>query len=155
MILPCLGKNRVKGRNLGTKFDFKKSKIWHLIPNLTLKMAKSCKSDITSGFLDLIVHHGENSRQIRENKIESNLTSKIKIHDLWSHFWPWRWQNHANLTWPVNFSTSKILLMNFSDKSKKKISERCYKKRNVSKNSVVTKSVVTKSGDFLLQKAYF
>ena len=128
---------------------------WQLIPILTLKMAKSCKSDMTSGFLDLIVHPGENFRQIRENKIGPNLTSKVKIHDLWSHFWPLRWQNHANLTWPVNFSTAKTFLGNFSVKSKIKISERCYKKRNFSKNSVVTKSVVTKRGDFLLQKAYF
>ena len=45
-------------------------------------MAKSWKSDLTSGFLDLKVHLGENFRQIREKKFGPNLTSKVKIHDL-------------------------------------------------------------------------
>ena len=113
-------KNRVKGRYFRIKFDFKKSKIRHLIPILTLKMDKSCKSDVASGFLDLKVHPGEIFRQNRENKIGPNFTSKVEIHDLWSHFWPWRWRNHANLTWPVNFPTLKTLLGNFSAKSKRK-----------------------------------
>ena len=45
-------------------------------------MAKSCKYDLTSGFLDLKVHPGETFRQIRDKKFGPNLTSKIKIHDL-------------------------------------------------------------------------
>ena len=36
-----------------TKFDFKSQNSWSLIPFLSLKMTKSCKSDITSEFLDL------------------------------------------------------------------------------------------------------
>ena len=50
-----------------------------------------------------------------------NLTSKSQNFDLWPHFWPWKWQNHANLTRPVNFSTSKTFLVKISAKSEKKI----------------------------------
>ena len=82
--------------------DFLKSNLVRKLRPLTLffypNMAKSCKSDLISGFLDLKVHPGENFRQIRDKKFGPNLTSKVKIHDLWSHFCPWKWRNHVNLT---------------------------------------------------------
>jgi len=49
----------------------------------------------------------------------------------------------------------KLFWSKFQPNWRKKIFKCCYKKRKFLKNSVVTKSVVTKSGDFLLQKAYF
>ena len=66
-------KNRVKGRNFRTNFDFKKSKF-----------------------------------------------------DIWSQFWPWKWQNRANLIWPVDFSTSKFILVKISDKSEMKNSDQVW-----------------------------
>ena len=45
---------------------------------------------------------------------------KTQNFDIRPHFWPPKWQNHANLTWLVNFSTSKAFLVKVLAQSEKK-----------------------------------
>ena len=137
-----------------SNFGLFKVKFGPTYPIFYPNMVKSCKSDLTSGFLDLKVHLGEIFRQIRDKNSTQIWLQKSKfmifdpifdpedgkIMQIWHDQWISRPQK---LSW-----------WTFQPNLRKKISERCYKKRNFSKNSVVTKSVVTKSGDFLLQKAY-
>ena len=101
--------SKIREKKYRSQYDLKKSKFWHMTPFLIPKMAKSCKSDMTSEFLDFKSFSGKIFSQIREQKFEPNLASKSQNFDLWPQFWPWKRQNWANLTWPVNFSTSKAL----------------------------------------------
>ena len=126
-----------------------------MTPIFNLKMAKLCKSDLINEFLDLKNYSGKNFSKISKKYTWPNLTSKIKILTFNPIFDP---ENGKIMQiWHDQWISrpQKLFWWKFQPNRRKKIFKCCYKKRKFSKNSVVTKSVVTKSGDFLLQKAYF
>ena len=69
--------SQIGENNFRTKFDFTKSKFRPLTAFLTLKMAKSCKSDLTSEFLDLKNFPGENFSQFGEKNFPTKFDLKV------------------------------------------------------------------------------